>query len=54
MVGEHQLARVIDLLSVSGVPTTSILRSNPTRRRPVPQGILARADDEELSAPGQG
>lgn len=44
------LARVIDQLSLHGVPTTSILRSNPFRKRPIPQDILARADDEELPA----
>lgn len=44
------LARVIDHLSLSGVPTTSILRSNPIRKRPVPQDILKRANEEESSA----
>lgn len=43
------LARVIDQLSLNGVPTTSILRSNPIRKRPVPQDILARVEDEERS-----
>lgn len=43
------LARVIDQLSLHGVPATSIIRSRPTKRHTIPQEILKRGEDEEDS-----
>jgi Lrp/AsnC family transcriptional regulator, leucine-responsive regulatory protein len=41
------LARVIDQLSLSGIPTTSLIRAKPMKRHTIPQEILARGEDEE-------
>ena len=41
------LARVIDELSLSGTPATSIVRAKPMRRHTIPQEILERGDREE-------
>src|SRR5262245_43180457 len=43
------LARVIDQLSVSGVPSTSLVRSKPMKRQTIPHEILERGKDEEES-----
>src|SRR5262245_52360995 len=45
------LARVIDQLSLSGVPTTSIVRSKPLKRQMIAQEILTRGEEEEESPP---
>lgn len=39
------LASVIDQLSLSGVPTTSILRAKPMKRHMIPHEILERGDE---------
>jgi Lrp/AsnC family transcriptional regulator, leucine-responsive regulatory protein len=41
------LARVIDQLSLYGIPATSIVRSKPMKRHIIPQEILERGEDEE-------
>ena len=41
------LARVIDQLSLSGIPATSIIRSRPMRRHTLPREILERGEGEE-------
>ncbi|QBD75945.1 Lrp/AsnC family transcriptional regulator [Ktedonosporobacter rubrisoli] len=41
------LARVVDQLSLYGIPTTTVLRSRPMKRHVVPHEILERAKDEE-------
>lgn len=41
------LARVIDQLSVYGIPATSIVRSKPVKRLAIPHEILERASGEE-------
>lgn len=41
------LARVIDQLSLHGVPATSIVRSTPMKRYTIPHQILERGKDEE-------
>jgi Lrp/AsnC family leucine-responsive transcriptional regulator len=47
------LARVIDQLSLSGVPSTSIVRSKPMKRHVIPHEILERGEVEEESPPQQ-
>ena len=41
------LARVIDQLSVSGIPATSIIRSRPMKRHLIPHEILERGEGED-------
>ncbi|GLV59322.1 AsnC family transcriptional regulator [Dictyobacter sp. S3.2.2.5] len=41
------LARVIDQLSLSGVPSTSIIRTRPMQRHLIPSEILARGASED-------
>ncbi|HEU5374403.1 MAG TPA: Lrp/AsnC family transcriptional regulator [Ktedonobacteraceae bacterium] len=49
-VSLDHLARVIDQLSLYGIPATSIVRANPMKRYIIPQEILARGlSDEESS-----
>jgi Lrp/AsnC family transcriptional regulator, leucine-responsive regulatory protein len=45
------LARVIDQLSLSGVPSTSIVRSKPMKRQTIPHEILERGEDEKEGPP---
>ncbi len=44
------LARVIDQLSLSGIPATSIIRSRPMKRYMLPREILEREAGEEDSS----
>ncbi len=41
------LARVIDQLSLYGIPATSIMRSRPMKRQMIPHAILERAEGGE-------
>ncbi len=41
------LAKVIDQLSLSGIPATSIIRAQPMKRHTTPHEIIARAEDGE-------
>ncbi len=44
------LARVIDQLSLYGIPATSIVRAKPMKRHTVPHEILERGADTEETA----
>lgn len=44
------LARVIDQLSLYGIPATSIVRSKPMKRHMIPHEILERGKDGEDTA----